>query len=119
MRDGRWVGTAVNLAARVAAHARGGQVLATAVVAAKAAAAGIEVGSIGQTSLRNLLEPVELFVLDLAAGRREDVIDPVCRMRVLPESAPGHLRFADRDFWFCSLECAGRFAATPAAYIRA
>ena len=118
LRDGRWVGTAVNLAARVAAHARGGQVLATAIVAAQAAAAGIETRSIGQTSLRNLLDPVELFVLDLAAGRGDEVIDPVCRMRVFPDSAPGHLRFADRELWFCSLECVARFAATPASYVQ-
>jgi adenylate cyclase len=118
-RNGRWVGTAVNLAARVAAHARGGQVLATAVVAAQAAATGIDVRSIGRTSLRNLLEPVELFVLDLATERGDPVVDPVCRMRVNPDSAPGHLRFADQDFWFCSLQCVARFAAAPGAYVRA
>jgi adenylate cyclase len=117
-RDGRWVGTAVNLAARVAAHARGGQVLATANVAAAAAAEGIEARSIGRTSLRNLLEPVELFALDLGVGRRDEVIDPVCRMRVFPDSAPGHLRYAERDYWFCSLDCVARFAASPASYAR-
>jgi len=116
LRDQRWIGTAVNLAARVAAHARGGQALATASVAARAAVAGITASSIGRTSLRNVLEPVELFTLDLPSGCDDDVIDPVCRMRVCPDSAPGHLRFAQRDFWFCSLKCAGRFAASPTAY---
>ena len=118
LRDGRWVGTAVNLAARVAAHARGGQVLATAAVAAHATAAGVALRSIGRTSLRNLLEPVELFALELATGRSDDVIDPVCRMRVSPDAAPGHLRFADRDLFFCSLACVARFAASPEAYVR-
>jgi class 3 adenylate cyclase len=118
LRDGRWVGTAVNLAARVAAHARGGQVLATAAVAAHATAAGVALRSIGRTSLRNLLEPVELFALELATGRNDDVIDPVCRMRVSPDAAPGHLRFADRDLFFCSLACVARFAASPEAYVR-
>lgn len=117
-RDGRWVGTAVNLAARVAAHARGGQVLATATVATRAALAGIAARSIGSTSLRNLLAPVELFALDFPAGCADDVVDPVCRMRVCPESAPGHLRHADHDFWFCSLACVARFAANPDAYAR-
>jgi len=119
LRDGRWVGTAVNLAARVAAHARGGQVLATETVATQARAMGIEARSIGLTSLRNLLEPVELFALDFPAGCADDVVDPVCRMRVCPESAPGHLRHAERDFWFCSLACVARFAANPAAYVGA
>lgn len=116
-RGDRWIGTAINLAARVAAHARGGQALATAEVAARAALAGVAASSIGKASLRNLLEPVELFALDLPSGHADDVIDPVCRMRVCPDTAPGHLRFLDRDFWFCSLECAGRFAAAPAGYV--
>jgi class 3 adenylate cyclase/YHS domain-containing protein len=119
LRDGRWVGTAVNLAARVAAHARGGQVLATAPVAARAAVAGIDARSIGRTSLRNLLAPVELFVLDFPAGCADDVVDPVCRMRVCPESAPGHVRHDERDYWFCSLACVARFAANPSAYASA
>lgn len=118
LRDGRWVGTAVNLAARVAAHARGGQVLATRAVAAQATAAGIAARSIGRTSLRNLLEPVELFVLELAPAADESVIDPVCRMRVSADAAPGHLRYGERDFWFCSLECVARFAAAPDAYAK-
>lgn len=117
LRDGRWIGTAVNLAARVAAHARGGQALATATVATQAVRAGIAANSIGHVSLRNLLEPVELFALELAPGPVDDVIDPVCRMRVSPESAPGHLRFEQRDFWFCSLKCVALFAATPIAYV--
>lgn len=117
LRGDRWIGTAVNLAARVAAHARGGQALATAEVAAHASAAGIAATSIGRTTLRNLLEPVELFALDLPSGHADYAIDPVCRMRVYPESAPGHLRFAERDFWFCSLHCVGRFAASPEAYV--
>lgn len=115
-RGDRWVGTAINLAARVAAHARGGEALATAFVAARAMATGIVATSIGRATLRNLVDPVELFALDLPSGHGDAAIDPVCRMRVRPESAAGHLRHAGRDFWFCSLECVGRFTAAPAAY---
>lgn len=120
LRDGRWVGTAVNLTARVAAHARGGQALATSAVVAGAERVGVVARSIGPTSLRNLIEPVELFEIDVVVGAessRSEAIDPVCRMRVVPDSAPGHLRHAGCDFWFCSLECVARFASAPSVYL--
>lgn len=120
LRDGRWVGAAVNLTARVAAHARGGQVLATSAVVAGSERVGVVARSIGPTSLRNLIEPVELFEIDVGIGAessRSGAIDPVCRMRVCPDSAPGHLRHAGRDFWLCSLECVALFASAPAAYL--
>lgn len=116
----RWIGTAVNVAARVAGQARGGQILATAVVAARAAARGMATSSLGAVALRNLVEPVELFSVELdALSRSSTVIDPVCRMSVVPGAASGHLRFDDRDFWFCSLECVTRFASTPNVYAAA
>ena len=114
-REGDVFGAAVNLAARVAAHARGGQVLATARVAESARQAGHPVTSLGPVRLRNLRDAVELFEIELAV-RREDVVDPVCRMRVEPDRAVGHLRVDDASYWFCSLRCAGLFAADPPAY---
>lgn len=45
------------------------------------------------------------------------MIDPVCRMSVVPASAAGRLRYADAEWWFCSLDCAGRFAADPDRYL--
>lgn len=119
LRDGRWVGAAANLTARVAAHARGGQVLATSAVVAGSDQVGVVARSIGPTSLRNLIEPVELFEIDVVVGEessRTEAIDPVCRMRVFPDSARGHVRHSDRDFWFCSLECVARFASEPSVY---
>jgi adenylate cyclase len=111
-------GAAVNLAARVAAEARGGQVLVTATVADAARDLRIVVTPLGRTAFRNVREPVELFSLDLASEAREAVIDPVCRMRVSPENAAGHLRIEGIDYWFCSLDCAGSFVADPGAYQR-
>jgi class 3 adenylate cyclase/YHS domain-containing protein len=111
-------GAAVNLAARVAAEARGGQVLATAVVADAARNRRIPVTPLGRTALRNVREPVELFLLDLGCDARDAVVDPVCRMRVSPEEAAGHLRVEGVDYWFCSLDCATSFVADPDAYRR-
>lgn len=116
-RGGRLFGTPLNLAARVAAQARGGQVLATREVADAASAHGLPVRSLGPYALRNLTEPVELFELDVEGAGPESAVDPVCRMRVKRDDAARVASFERREFWFCSAECADRFAASPDSYV--
>ena len=118
-RDGSFLGSTINVAARVAAQARGGQILATTAVADAARAEGIAVTSIGLVSLRHVRDSVELFELHPTVATGEtDAIDPVCRMRVERKQAAGRLRFADVEYWFCSLPCVAAFAANPHAYLR-
>jgi adenylate cyclase len=84
-RDGDYFGAAVNLAARVAAVATGGEVLLT----AHAASLAPELGGVfyearGRQTLRNIREPVELFA---AIPQGQPVhgklpIDPVCQMGI-------------------------------------
>ena len=116
-RGGDVFGAAVNLAARIAARAGGGQVLTTGVIAEAARSHRIRVMSLGPTPLRNVRQPVELFTLGLSddAGA---TVDPVCRMRVSPDSAVGQLRVEGIDYWFCSLQCTRAFIADPNAYRR-
>lgn len=109
-------GTAVNLTARVAGQASGGQVLTTAEVAAAARTGGFNVRSIGTILLRNIREPRELFEVGLSASPELAGIDPVCRMKVNREDAAGTLWHGDAEYWFCSLACAGTFAAAPARH---
>jgi adenylate cyclase len=116
-REGSYFGADVNLAARVAAHASGGSVLATAGVVPAAEKLGVAVTPLGPRSFRNVRAPVELYSLGIASGGAETVIDPVCRMRVEPARAPARLRFGERDYWFCSLQCAGLFAESPEAFV--
>jgi class 3 adenylate cyclase/YHS domain-containing protein len=116
-RGGDYLGATVNLAARVAGHAGGGQVLATSAVADAARRRGIEVAGLGSRRLRNLAQPVELFEIRLGGHERSSAIDPVCRMRVEPEHAPGSLSHAGQRFWFCSVACVAAFAADPDRYI--
>jgi class 3 adenylate cyclase len=113
-RDGRYFGATLNLASRVAGHARGGQILATAPAAS--ASRGFESVAIGSVNFRNVHDPVELFAFEIAGGDASR-IDPVCRMRIDPGHASGRLRHRDTDYWFCSLVCAARFAADPDTYI--
>jgi len=100
-----YFGTAVNIAARVAAEARGGQTLGTATVVEAARAIGLAARSLGVVQLKNLRQSLELFSLEAASGVSAEVVDPVCRMRVVPEKAAAHLQLDGREHWFCSREC--------------
>jgi adenylate cyclase len=118
-REGDWFGATVNLAARVAALAAGGEVLVTNVV--RDAATGLEGVTFearGERRLRNVSSAVSLFaaVSDREAAR-ESHIDPVCRMVVDPDREAGTLGHRGTEYRFCSLECIGRFVGDPDAYV--
>jgi adenylate cyclase len=118
-RGNRHFGSTVNIAARVAAQATGGQILCTKDVAEALDRAGtldVEITHHGQVSLRNLPEPMDLFELVLSGSPRQYAIDPVCKMQVDKHLAVGDLLFANKKYWFCSLECVERFAKRPASY---
>lgn len=115
-RDGDMFGAAVNLAARVAGQASGGQTLVTVPVANAARQSGRTVASIGTVTLRNVAEPQELFEVTVGPTRAAGSVDPVCRMWVERGRASGFLRYAESDHWFCSLTCALQFASSPDSY---
>jgi adenylate cyclase len=114
-RDSDWFGATVNLTARIAAQARGGQALVTTAVASAARGQGIDVVALGCFTLRNVADRVELFELALAPPIEATSIDPICRMQVRHANAAGRLRYDGQDYWFCSLRCAGTFSASPPA----
>lgn len=116
-RGDDWFGATVNLAARVAGQAFGGQTLATADVASTARALDVPVVDLGGFHLKNISEPIELFQIELVPPPEAVSIDPVCRMLVDHASAAGRLRHGDTDFWFCSMACVQAFAADPARYV--
>lgn len=107
-RGKQFYGTAVNVAARVAAQAAGGQVLGTALVAAAARKDGLTVRSMGRVALKNLRGPIDLFDVGLGAAI-PDAIDPVCRMRVTQGEMSVHLELEGQAFWFCSRACLEAF----------
>jgi adenylate cyclase len=129
-RGGDWFGATVNVAARVSGAAAGGEVLVTGASAAAAGAPdGGELGSVhphsnvvlhprGRRMLRNVGDPVELFEASCELGRSRDAlpVDPVCRMAVDPEHSAGTLLHDGREYHFCSLECARKFADSPERY---
>jgi adenylate cyclase len=114
-RAGDYFGAAVNLAARVSALAAGGEVLVSGQTAALVPdLEGVVYESRGRHTLRNVSEPVEIFAaLEVGENAGRLPVDPVCRMAVDPERAPGRLLHDGTAYFFCSLACAGEFARQP------
>ena len=120
-QDGRYFGSALNVTARVAAHARTGQLLCTEpIVAALPKELEVAWRTLGPVHLRNIPQPMPIYEILARArtGERRD-IDPVCRMQVDPESAPARLRYGANTLSFCSLDCVKAFVTSPDAYLGA
>jgi adenylate cyclase len=120
-RAGDYIGSVVNIAARVSAAATGGEVLLTAQTAAVAPhVEGFLHESRGRQTLRNLGDPLELVaaVRQGDASERGLAIDPDCRMAVEPEHAGGRLTYDDITYFSCTLTCAGAFAQDPHRFTR-
>jgi adenylate cyclase len=110
----------VNTAARVSGQAAGGEVLLT--EATRDAAGTVQQVAFrehGRRSLRNVAEPILLYeaVQEGASNKAGLPIDPVCRMAVDPRHSAGSLSHDGVEYHFCSLECAGKFAADPEQYV--
>ncbi len=114
-QEGHYFGSALNIASRVASHARSCQILCTKVVADMAGEMeDIKYGAIGEVNFKNIFEPVALFEIITDCRKLEiNVVDPVCRMLVSPESAPAQLVFKGNNYYFCSFECAKKFTNRP------
>jgi len=112
--DGDFYGGAVNLAARVSAHATPGQLLVTSTPAVAARDEGAVVTHVGAVELRNVSDPIDIY--DIVVGRTttSTAVDPVCHMRVPSDGDTGvTLMWDGRAVRFCGLPCVARFAADP------
>jgi class 3 adenylate cyclase/YHS domain-containing protein len=119
LRENRYYGSTVNLAARVAAQAKGGQILGTKHIVDilnEAGSPNVEVEHLGLVSLKNFPQPVDLYEIVLSGFSHDYAIDPVCKMQVDKRHAAGELHFNGDKYWFCSLSCIERFAKEPASY---
>jgi len=106
-------GSTVNIAARIAAFASPGQLLATQVVANIAAESGIAVRDMGKVALRSIADQVSLYSIDFAPAFDAAWIDPVCKM-LAPYAA--YRRTAPSEPWFCSDRCAQAYKRSPEIY---
>lgn len=117
-RGGDWYGATVNLAARIAGVAAGGEVVlsgATREVAGSIDAVDFE--TLGERRFKNVTEAVALFrVRHRAEARGRLDIDPVCRMAIAAGRGAGSLTHGGEKYRFCSLACAATFASAPDRY---
>lgn len=109
-------GSTVNVAARIAASAAPGQMLATSAVADVASASGIVAREMGKVALRSIADRVPLHSIEFAPAFDPGWIDPVCKM-LAPYAA--YQRVAPTEPWFCSERCAEAYRRTPEIYPRA
>jgi adenylate cyclase len=116
-RAGDYFGSTVNLAARVASRAGSGQALVTAPLVPAAMAGDLELIALGEQRMRNVIDPVEVWAVELCATHLDRSIDPVCRMRLSCQAAVGTVRHAGLEYRLCSLACTAAFAADPDRYL--
>ena len=120
LRSHRYFGSSVNIAARTAAQAIGGEILCTRPVVDALTLHERNSTTIayrGWVALKNLPEPIELYAITLADLARRYVIDPVCQMQVDSLAPGGTVLLEGRQWWFCSSECARRFEGRPDAFL--
>jgi len=118
-REGDYVGTSVNVAARLAEEAERHQVLLTAGVRREAGSfPDVEFLPLGKRRLRGLAEDFELFaaVQRSTAGRSPGLLDPVCGMELDSGEVAARLSFGGQERVFCSQECLQRFVTSPERY---
>ena len=108
-------GSTVNVAARIAALASPGQLLATRAVADIAAESGIVVRDMGKVALRSIADQVPLYSIEFAPAFDAAWVDPVCKM-LAPYAA--YRRTAPTEPWFCFERCADAYRRFPDIYPR-
>ena len=118
-RAGRLFGVAINLTARLVAHALGGQILCTEPIArAMGAPDGVECRPIGARHFKNVVRSVPLFeVAPRSQGQATSFIDPVCRMQVTSDGAAAAIAHLGVTYRFCSPVCARLFTEAPDLYV--
>lgn len=118
-QNGHYFGKALNLGSRVAAHARGNQILCTEQVVTLAGdLKDVEYRALGPTRFKNIADPVEVFEIVSGHERAEaKFIDPVCRMQVREDLALARLPFGGKMYYFCSFDCVKMFVNNPERYV--
>jgi class 3 adenylate cyclase len=118
-QEGQYFGSAINIASRVAAHARADQILCTnSVIEVLRKMTTVKYRALGKVFFKNVIDPIALFEIANDRHDKETVTDLVCRMRVKPDTAPARIPYNGQTYFFCSFECARAFVSRPEQYIK-
>lgn len=119
-REGDYVGSTVNVAARVAAQAQAHEVLVTSALRSRLGdLPGVEFTLLGTRALKGVAEPVELHAVRrgvAATATQGWWVDPVCGMELSPGDVVARLDVAGELRGFCSDACLQLFVAAPERY---
>ena len=117
-REGGYVGSNVNIAARIAAEAARHQTLVSAAVQQRAAGLkGVDFVPLGKRRLKGLADDLELFEARGAhAEAAPKAVDPVCGMEMSPAAVAARLTLEGNDRAFCSEQCLRLFVAARRKY---
>jgi adenylate cyclase len=114
---GDYFGAAVNLAARVAAHAATGETLCTAsVVGDVDGLPDIRFRPREEVSFKNISSPVMVYQVVFPEAEPLPV-DSVCRMRVAPSDAAPRIEHGGVTYFFCSDRCAEIFRVSAERFV--
>jgi class 3 adenylate cyclase/YHS domain-containing protein len=129
-QEGQYFGSAINIASRVAAHARADQILCTdSVIEVLRKMATVKYRALGKVFFKNVIDPIALFeitndrhdnLFEITNDRHDNatVTDLVCRMHVKPDTAPARIPHNGQTYFFCSFECAKAFVSRPDRYVK-
>jgi class 3 adenylate cyclase len=118
-QEGQYFGSAINIASRVAAHARADQILCTdSVIEVLRKMTTVKYRALGKVFFKNVIDPIALFEIANDRHDNKTVTDLVCRMRVKPDTAPSRIPYNGQIYYFCSFECAKAFVSRPDQYIK-
>ena len=117
-REGDYIGTTVNIAARLTGEAATHQLLVSdAIVDGAKPLADIEFVPLGTRTLKGIEDEVTVYeVRRSVATDTAAPVDPVCGMSVDPEATPPNTTHAGHRILFCSATCRDKFEADPDRY---
>lgn len=115
--NGDLFGSTINVASRIMNLANSGQVLcSSAFVNIVRSKSDASFKFYGKHKLKNVINEVEVFELNLSHKSSLFYTDPVCHMRVDPSKADHFTIFNGTTFHFCSDQCMEIFKLTPEQY---
>jgi class 3 adenylate cyclase len=118
-QEGQYFGSAINIASRVAAHARADQILCTdSVIEVLRKMTTVKYRALGKVFFKNVIDPIALFEIANDRHDNDTVTDLVCRMHFKPDTAPARIPYNGQTYFFCSFECAKAFVSRPNQYIK-